>query len=59
MKTNERNVNDSFSMPSSLDEHSIVIESDNFENWNDIAIETAKHGCIDETISVLLSYLVE
>ena len=46
----------SFLMPSSLDEHSIEIKSDNFENWNNIAIETARHGCIDETISVLLSY---
>ena len=45
-----------FKIPSSLDQHSIEIKNDNFENWNEIAIDTAKHGCIDETISVLLSY---
>ena len=56
ISSNSDDDNKFFKIPSSLGQHSIEIKNDNFDNWNQIAIETAKHGCIDETLSVLLSY---
>ena len=47
------NTDNTVMMPSSLNSHSIDIMDDNRDTWNNIALDTAKYGCIDETISAI------